>query len=306
MSTVAVDGVRTVRCHLQDSTAIRQAVTQGFGEGAAVDVLLHNAVRLHVAPFAELRCAEVEDVWRASVASALAAVQAVLPGMLAKARGAVLFSGATASRRGSAGYAAFASAKFALRGLAQSLAREVQPQGVHVVHVVLDGLPRGSPPALRLCGTAEQSPSSLLDPTDVAGPTGHWPSSLRRHGRMRSICVPAPSASDYPHGRAGAKPAPHRIKRSGKATFARKARTGDLHGRDACSCRPHVACLRARRQTALDAFLPPSRVSSAGCWSASVARWRWRRQSCATGRAAVSRATRMRWVRSSWFSRASS
>jgi NAD(P)-dependent dehydrogenase (short-subunit alcohol dehydrogenase family) len=64
----------------------------------------------------------------------------VIPHMAARRQGAVILTGATAGLRGTANFSAFASAKFALRGLAQSLAREYGPQGVHVAHVVLDGL----------------------------------------------------------------------------------------------------------------------------------------------------------------------
>jgi NAD(P)-dependent dehydrogenase (short-subunit alcohol dehydrogenase family) len=59
--------------------------------------------------------------------------------MIPRGRGTILFTGATASLRGGAGYAAFAGAKHALRALAQSLARELGPQGIHVAHVVIDG-----------------------------------------------------------------------------------------------------------------------------------------------------------------------
>jgi NAD(P)-dependent dehydrogenase (short-subunit alcohol dehydrogenase family) len=59
--------------------------------------------------------------------------------MLPRGRGTILFTGATASLRGSAGYAAFSGAKHALRALAQSMARELGPQGIHVAHVVIDG-----------------------------------------------------------------------------------------------------------------------------------------------------------------------
>jgi NAD(P)-dependent dehydrogenase (short-subunit alcohol dehydrogenase family) len=59
--------------------------------------------------------------------------------MLPRGKGTMLFTGATASLRGSAGYAAFAGAKHALRALAQSLARELGPRGIHVAHVVIDG-----------------------------------------------------------------------------------------------------------------------------------------------------------------------
>ncbi|HAJ75054.1 MAG TPA: short-chain dehydrogenase [Gammaproteobacteria bacterium] len=58
--------------------------------------------------------------------------------MVPRGRGSILFTGATASMRGGSGYAAFASAKFALRGLAQSLARELGPEGIHVAHLIID------------------------------------------------------------------------------------------------------------------------------------------------------------------------
>lgn len=59
--------------------------------------------------------------------------------MLPRGRGTIIFTGATASLRGGAGYAAFAGAKHALRALAQSMARELGPQGIHVAHAVIDG-----------------------------------------------------------------------------------------------------------------------------------------------------------------------
>ena len=59
--------------------------------------------------------------------------------MIARGRGTILFTGATASLRGGAGFSAFAGAKHGLRALAQSLARELGPKGVHVAHVVIDG-----------------------------------------------------------------------------------------------------------------------------------------------------------------------
>jgi NAD(P)-dependent dehydrogenase (short-subunit alcohol dehydrogenase family) len=59
--------------------------------------------------------------------------------MIKNGKGTILFTGATASIRGSAKFAAFASAKFALRALAQSMARELGPQGIHVAHIIIDG-----------------------------------------------------------------------------------------------------------------------------------------------------------------------
>lgn len=105
-----------------------------------VEVLVHTAHTLLVRPFAETTAADFEAIWRSSFLSAGTVAGAVAPRMVERGRGAILFTGATASLRAGARFAAFASAKFALRGLAQSLARELGPAGVHVAHVVIDGL----------------------------------------------------------------------------------------------------------------------------------------------------------------------
>jgi NAD(P)-dependent dehydrogenase (short-subunit alcohol dehydrogenase family) len=83
--------------------------------------------------------------------------------MLPKGHGAVLFTGASASVKGYAQSASFAMGKFALRGLAQSMARELSPRGIHIAHFVIDG-------AIRNPGRAEppDKPDSLLHPDAIA------------------------------------------------------------------------------------------------------------------------------------------
>jgi NAD(P)-dependent dehydrogenase (short-subunit alcohol dehydrogenase family) len=78
-------------------------------------------------------------VWEMAALAGFLMGREVTQAMLPRGRGTILFTGATASVRGSAGFAAFASAKHALRALAQSMARELGPQGIHVAHVVIDG-----------------------------------------------------------------------------------------------------------------------------------------------------------------------
>jgi NAD(P)-dependent dehydrogenase (short-subunit alcohol dehydrogenase family) len=80
-------------------------------------------------------------------------------------RGTILFTGATASLRGGAGFAAFAASKFALRALAQSMARELGPKGIHVAHIVIDGQ-IASPRYAELA--RERGPDALLDPAAIA------------------------------------------------------------------------------------------------------------------------------------------
>jgi NAD(P)-dependent dehydrogenase (short-subunit alcohol dehydrogenase family) len=156
---------REIACVLSDPEDCRSAVEAiAAAESAPVEVLILNAAHLSTAPFLELKYQHFEVSWRACVAGAIGCLQGVLPGMLKRERGTIIFSGATASTRGSAGFAAFAAAKFALRGLAQSLAREYHPRGVHVAHVVLDGLVRGSPSVARFGGREDRT----LSPQEVA------------------------------------------------------------------------------------------------------------------------------------------
>jgi NAD(P)-dependent dehydrogenase (short-subunit alcohol dehydrogenase family) len=78
-------------------------------------------------------------VWEMAALAGFLMGREVAKAMLPRGRGTILFTGATASMRGSAGFAAFAGAKHALRALAQSMARELGPKGLHVAHVVIDG-----------------------------------------------------------------------------------------------------------------------------------------------------------------------
>ena len=83
--------------------------------------------------------------------------------MLARGRGTIIFTGASASVKGYAQSAPFAMGKFALRGLAQSLARELMPQGIHIAHFVIDGgiaQPGRTPPS--------DKPDAMLDPDAIA------------------------------------------------------------------------------------------------------------------------------------------
>ena len=104
------------------------------------DVLIHNAHVLTIGPLVETAAGEFEQAWRVACLGAMVSVQTVIAYMAARNEGTIILTGATAGLRGAANLSAFASAKFALRGLAQSLAREFGPKGVHVAHIVLDGL----------------------------------------------------------------------------------------------------------------------------------------------------------------------
>ena len=108
--------------------------------GRAPSVLIHNTAELIIRPFLETSSSDFEQAWRSMALSAALTSAECISRMLEHGGGSLIFSGATAGVRAGAGFSAFASAKFALRGLAQSLAREFHPQGIHIAHVILDGL----------------------------------------------------------------------------------------------------------------------------------------------------------------------
>lgn len=104
------------------------------------EVLLYNAASpFELKGILEIKPTDFVDHWRINCLGALLAAQEVLADMVKQKRGTIIFTGATASLRGNTNVADFAVGKFSLRALAQSMAREFGPQGVHVAHVIIDG-----------------------------------------------------------------------------------------------------------------------------------------------------------------------
>ena len=108
-------------------------------EMGSVEVCLYNAGANFRAPLAETTPEMFEKVWRLGCLAGFLTGQAAARRMAPRGSGSILFTGATASMRGGANFAAFAAAKFGLRAVAQSMARELGPQGIHVAHLVIDG-----------------------------------------------------------------------------------------------------------------------------------------------------------------------
>jgi NAD(P)-dependent dehydrogenase (short-subunit alcohol dehydrogenase family) len=159
----AETGARAFPCDAVQASQVRQLfadVEQAVGEP---DVVVYNASGRVRGPFTELDPAEVERALAVSAFGGFLVAQQAARRMLAKRRGAILFTGASASVKGYPQSAPFAMGKFALRGLAQSLARELAPQGIHVAHFIIDG---GIVRPGRAAPSAE--PDSLLDPDAIA------------------------------------------------------------------------------------------------------------------------------------------
>src|SRR4051794_6904223 len=156
-------GAKAFAC---DATAPDQVAQlfRAVGDGIAVpDVVVYNASYRHRGPLLELDAGEVAKAIAVSAYGGFLVGQEAARGMLPRQHGAILFTGASASVKGYAESAPFAMGKFALRGLAQSMARELSPQGIHVAHFVIDG---GIRSAART--EAPDKPDSMLDPDAIA------------------------------------------------------------------------------------------------------------------------------------------
>jgi NAD(P)-dependent dehydrogenase (short-subunit alcohol dehydrogenase family) len=159
----AETGARAFGCDAQDEAQVKRLFDDVDAAQGAPDVVVYNASARSRGPFVELVANEVQRALQVTAFGAFLVAQRAAARMLPKQHGAILFTGASASVKGYAQSAPFAMGKFALRGLAQSLARELSPQGIHVAHFVIDGGIRGG-------GRSDDpaKPDALLDPDAIA------------------------------------------------------------------------------------------------------------------------------------------
>ncbi len=157
-SLVAETGGRAAACD-----AAREADVAALFAGlrAVPEVVIYNASFRVRGPFVDLDAGDVKKTLEVSAYAGFLVAQAAARKMLALKRGTIILTGASASVKGYAQSAPFAMGKFALRGLAQSMARELQPQGLHVAHVVIDG-------GIRSDRRPEPGDATLLDPDAIA------------------------------------------------------------------------------------------------------------------------------------------
>ncbi|HEU5274733.1 MAG TPA: SDR family NAD(P)-dependent oxidoreductase [Xanthobacteraceae bacterium] len=164
-SLAAETGAQLFACDASDRADVERLFSELDAQGpqGVPDVVVYNASYRTRGAFVELEAQEVEKSLRVSALGGFFVAQAAARRMLPQGRGAILFTGASASVKGYAQSAPFAMGKFALRGLAQSMARELAPQGIHVAHVVIDG-------GIRSARRPEpvDKPGSLLDPDAIA------------------------------------------------------------------------------------------------------------------------------------------
>ncbi|MEM7732698.1 MAG: SDR family NAD(P)-dependent oxidoreductase [Pseudomonadota bacterium] len=165
---------------LSDETAVPEVMAEIISQHGAPNVVIHNTAELVIKPFTEIHLSDYQRTWSSMVQTAVLLGQTTLQPMVRAGGGVFIVSGATASLRGGARFSAFASAKFALRGLTQSLAREFQPSGVHVCHVVLDGIIDTQ----RSRDRHSLDPAKMMSPQDIAEAywqLAHQPKSTWTH-----------------------------------------------------------------------------------------------------------------------------
>ena len=150
-------------CNAADAADVARLFESAEKGGSAPDVVVYNASNRVRGPLVDLVPEDVKRAIEISAFGGFLVSQQAARRMLPKKHGAIFLTGATAGVKGFALSATFAMGKFALRGLAQSMARELSPQGIHVAHFVIDG---GIRSAAR--PVPDNAPDSLLDPDAIA------------------------------------------------------------------------------------------------------------------------------------------
>jgi NAD(P)-dependent dehydrogenase (short-subunit alcohol dehydrogenase family) len=156
-------GARAFACDATDADEVERLFGLVEREIATPDVVVYNASARARGTFVELAPADVAQAIAVSAFGGFLVAQQAVKRMQPNNHGAILFTGASASVKGYPQSAPFAMGKFALRGLAQSMARELSPQGIHIAHFVIDG---GIRSAART--EAADRPDSMLDPDAIA------------------------------------------------------------------------------------------------------------------------------------------
>lgn len=181
--TQAGGRARGFDCDISDAVSTARAFARIREALCDPSVLLCNAGAFATGGILTLTPESFESAWRANCLGGFLAAREVLPAMIKAGAGTILFTGATAALRGGANFAGIAVGKFGQRALAQSMAREFGPQGVHVVHVVIDGMI--DTPTVRQ-NFPDRGDERFLSPADIAEqywllhqqPRGTWTQEL--------------------------------------------------------------------------------------------------------------------------------
>jgi NAD(P)-dependent dehydrogenase (short-subunit alcohol dehydrogenase family) len=152
-----------------DVTVERDVLAAFDAAGAAPKVVVYNAGNAMIRPLLEMDAAFFEEAWRVGCLGGFLVGRESARRMVPAGRGTLIFTGATASLRARPPFTAFAAAKAGLRALAQGLAREFDPQGLHVAHVIVDGMIEGDQLLSRFPAAKERAgEDGMLQPDAIA------------------------------------------------------------------------------------------------------------------------------------------
>jgi NAD(P)-dependent dehydrogenase (short-subunit alcohol dehydrogenase family) len=157
-------GATAVACDATSPADVEKLFAAIDAGGSRLDLVVYNPSGRARGPVVDLDPAAVDQAIRVTAYGGFLVAQQAARRMIKQGHGSILFTGASASVKGYKNSSSFAMGKFALRGLAQSMARELQPQNIHIGHFVIDGgIAKDGDPRANQAG-----PDGLLDPTAIA------------------------------------------------------------------------------------------------------------------------------------------
>jgi len=158
-------GARAYACDATDARAVDALFAAVGRDLGAPALVVYNAGAYMRGGILDIDPADFERCWRIGCLGGFLVGQAAAKRMVPAGRGTIIFTGATASLRGSAGFVNLAMPKFGLRAVAQSMARELGPRGIHVAHSIIDGQIAGERPGYR---AEERGADAVLAPAAIA------------------------------------------------------------------------------------------------------------------------------------------
>jgi NAD(P)-dependent dehydrogenase (short-subunit alcohol dehydrogenase family) len=160
-----IEGARPYACDATDQGSVGRLFEEAGKDLGPPELVVFNAGAFEPGSVLDIGSADFERCWRVGCFAGFLVGQAAARRMLKAGRGTIIFTGATAALRGGANFANLAVPKFGLRALAQTMARELGPKGIHIGHVIIDGQIRSE--RYRHLA-AERAPDALLDPDAIA------------------------------------------------------------------------------------------------------------------------------------------
>lgn len=158
-----------IPCDARDEDAVINLFDRVENEIGPIEAFVFNTGAQHSASILDMTARIYRQVWESAAFAGFLTGREAARHMVERGRGTMIFTGATASVRGGAGFASFAGAKHALRALAQSMARELGPRGIHVGHIIVDGMIDSEAVRTRFPEKTEALPEGgMLNPDHIA------------------------------------------------------------------------------------------------------------------------------------------